>query len=289
MIKINNLKVKYKDKLALNIKDELIFENSKKIGIIGSNGAGKSTLIKAILGIISYEGNIVNDIEKEKIAVHMQFNSYSQVVKTRDVIQMVINNKIENDENLMNLIKFFDFEKLLNKSYKQLSGGEKQKLTLILVMWQNSPVTIFDEVTTGLDFVTRQMLMEKLVDYYKDKPTTLLLVSHYYEELENICDKLLYLDNGEVLFYGEKKELFNKYCAKSVVVADKNIITEKLIGVDDRLKAMDGKIAVGFEDVNEEKVLVNKLVENNQNFQRINESIELTVLNALDKKGENYE
>ncbi len=285
MIKINNLKVKYKDKLALDIKDELIFENSKKIGIIGSNGAGKSTLIKAILGIISYEGSIISDIEKEKIAVHMQFNSYSQVVKTRDVIQMVINNKIENDENLMNLIKFFDFEKLLNKSYKQLSGGEKQKLTLILVMWQNSPVTIFDEVTTGLDFVTRQMLMEKLVDYYKDKPTTLLLVSHYYEELENICDKLLYLDNGRVLFYGEKKELFNKYCAKSVVVTEKNIITEKLIDVDNRLKAMDGKIAVGFEDVDEEKNLVSKLVENNQNFERLNNSIELTVLNAIDKKG----
>lgn len=221
MINISNLKVKYKDKLALNIDDRIIFENSEKIGIIGSNGAGKSTLIKAILGLVNYDGNISTDIEKEKIAVHMQFNSYSQIVKTRDVMQMVINNKIENDENLMSLIKFFDFKKLLNKTCKQLSGGEKQKLTLILVMWQNSPLTIFDEVTTGLDFVTRQMLMEKLVDYYKDKSTTLLLVSHYYEELENICDKLLYLDKGEVLFFGNKKELFNKYCAKSVVLVEK--------------------------------------------------------------------
>ncbi|MCI5839568.1 MAG: ABC transporter ATP-binding protein [Peptoniphilaceae bacterium] len=289
MINISNLKVKYKDKLALNIDDRIIFENSEKIGIIGSNGAGKSTLIKAILGLVNYDGNISTDIEKEKIAVHMQFNSYSQIVKTRDVMQMVINNKIENDENLMSLIKFFDFKKLLNKTYKQLSGGEKQKLTLILVMWQNSPLTIFDEVTTGLDFVTRQMLMEKLVDYYKDKSTTLLLVSHYYEELENICDKLLYLDKGEVLFFGNKKELFNKYCAKSVVLVEKNQLAEEIIDDKNRLKAMDDKIAVGFENIEDEKKLINKLVENNQNFQRLNESIELTVLNALEQRRENNE
>ncbi len=164
MIKLNNVKVQYQDTIAVDIKDEIVLEDAHKIGIIGSNGAGKSTLIKAILGLVNYSGSISSDIPKEKIAVHMQFNNYSETVKTKDIIQMITNKKIESDENLMDLIKYFDFEKLLHKSFKKLSGGEKQKLTLILVMWQNSPVTIFDEVTTGLDFVSRQSLMEKIVE-----------------------------------------------------------------------------------------------------------------------------
>ena len=132
MIKLNNVKVQYKDKIAVDIKDEIVLEDAHKIGIIGSNGAGKSTLIKAILGLVNYSGSILNDIPKEKIAVHMQFNNYSETVKTKDIIQMITNKKIESDSNLMDLIKFFDFEKLLHKSFKKLSGGEKQNLALLL-------------------------------------------------------------------------------------------------------------------------------------------------------------
>lgn len=289
MIKLEDVKVKFNDKLALDIDGEIIFEDGQKIGIIGSNGAGKSTLIKAILGTVNYQGKIYDEIPKEEIAVHMQFNNYSENVKIRDIIQMIVNGKIEEDKNLQELIHYFDFDKLLNKTYRQLSGGEKQKLTLILVLWQNSPVTIFDEVTTGLDFVTRRSLMEKIVDYYRDKETTILLVSHYYEELENICDKLLYLDHGQVLFFGNKVELFNEYCAKSVVLADKNPVTEQMIDRDIRLAAMDNKIAVGFDSIHDEKKLIDQLLQADQNFQRLNESIELTVLNAMARKGQSDE
>lgn len=285
MIKINKLKVKYKDKMALDIDREIVFKDRQKIGILGSNGAGKSTLVKAILGLVDYTGSIYNDLDKEKIAVHMQFNNYSENVKTRDLIQMIANKKIEDDKNLLDLIRFFDFEKLLGKNFKQLSGGEKQKLTLILVMWQNSQVTIFDEVTTGLDFVTRKSLMEKIIDYYENKDSTVLIVSHYYEELENICDKLLYLHEGRVLFFGDKKDLFKKYCQESVILADRNELTENLLPKSNRLASMDNKIALGFSNIEEEKKIIHDLLDHNQNFQRLNESIELTVLNALKKEG----
>ena len=287
MINLKDVRVSYKDRKALDIKGEIKFNNGEKIGIIGSNGAGKSTLINAILGIVDYQGYIKTDISKEKIAVHMQFNNYSTAVNNRDIIQMVTNRKIEDDSNLKELISFFDFEKLLKKSYKQLSGGEKQKLTLILVMWQNSPITVFDEVTTGLDFVTRKVLMEKIVDYYKGKDTTILMVSHYYEELENICDNLLYLHEGEVLFFGSKEDMFKKYCTRAVILTDENEITNGLIDQKIRLASSPMKIAAGFNDPVQEIALVQKLIENDQKFERLNESIELTVLNALDKEGYN--
>lgn len=284
MISIDSLQVAYGDKEVLNINQPIRFKSGEKIGIIGSNGAGKSTLIKAILGLIPYKGHIERDIRHSQMAVHMQFNNYSTSVKTSDIIQMVANSKIEEDPKLQELIDFFDFSKLLNKTFKQLSGGEKQKLTLILVMWQDAPLTIFDEVTTGLDFVTRQMLMDKIVDYYHDKTTTVLLVSHYYEELENICDQLLYLHQGDVLFYGNKKDLFQTYCTPSVILMDDNETTQQLVGPKDRITSMPNKLAAGINDKNQEKRLVEALIDADQAFERVNDSIELTVLNALEKE-----
>lgn len=79
--------------------------------------------------------------------------------------------------------------------------------------------------------------------------------------------------------------MFLKYCTSSVILTEKNNITESLIPKDIRLEAMENKIAAGFNDINTEKKLISTLVDNNQQFERLNDSIELTVLNALKKEG----
>ena len=76
MITINNLEVVYGDNTALSITKPITFEANDRIGIIGANGAGKTTLVKAILGLVPYKGQIVSDIPKEDIAVHLQENNY---------------------------------------------------------------------------------------------------------------------------------------------------------------------------------------------------------------------
>lgn len=79
--------------------------------------------------------------------------------------------------------------------------------------------------------------------------------------------------------------MFLKYCTSSVILTEKNSITESLIPKDIRLEAMENKIAAGFHDINTEKKLISSLVDNDQQFERLNDSIELTVLNALKKEG----
>lgn len=79
--------------------------------------------------------------------------------------------------------------------------------------------------------------------------------------------------------------MFLKYCTSSVILTEKNSITESLIPKDIRLEAMENKIAAGFHDINKEKKLISSLVDNDQQFERLNDSIELTVLNALKKEG----
>ena len=272
MINIENLEVKYGNKKALSI-EKLNIKKGEKIGVIGSNGAGKSTLIKALLEIVNYTGDIKKDIDTEDIAVHMQFNNYAETVSVKDIIELVIGDKIENNKIVQELIDFFDFKDSLNKKYNILSGGQKQRLTLILVMSSNSPLTIFDEVTSGLDFETRQKLMKKL----KDKDTTLILVSHYYEELENLVDKLLILDKGEVIAYGNKKDLFKKYCGNVVFIVNNTKNNHDLFKKEELVEISKEKLAIVCSDKKEEQRVINKLIEEDMDFTRTKSDIELIV------------
>lgn len=276
MINIENLEVKYGNKKALSI-EELNIKKGEKVGVIGSNGAGKTTLIKAILDIVNYSGDIKKDIDTKDIAVHMQFNNYVETVNTKDIIELIIGEKIKNNKTVQELIEFFDFEECLNKNYKKLSGGQKQRLTLILVMAQNSPLTIFDEVTSGLDFETRQKLMNKLKEWYKDKDTTLILVSHYYEELENLVDKLLILDNGEVIAYGSKKDLFKKYCGNVVFIINNTKYNYDLFKKEELVEISKEKLAIVCSNKQEEQRVINKLIDKDVDYIKTKSDIELIV------------
>ena len=206
MIKLNNVKVQYKDKIAVDIKDEIVLEDAHKIGIIGSNGAGKSTLIKAILGLVNYSGSISSDIPKENIAVHMQFNNYSETVITKDIIQMITNKKIESDSNLMDLIKFFDFEKLLHKSFKKLSGGEKQRISIARMILKNSPIVILDEATAFTDPENESKLQQSLGALSKGK--LLLVIAHRLSTIKN-ADRIFVINSGEIQAVGKHEELLD--------------------------------------------------------------------------------
>ena len=276
MIQINNLEVKYGKNIALYIKS-LDIKKGEKVGVIGSNGAGKSTFIKALLELVDYSGEIKKDIDTKDIAVHMQFNNYAETVTVKDIIELIINGKIEKNQVVKELIEFFDFSDCLNKIYKKLSGGQKQRLTLILVMASNSSLTIFDEVTSGLDFETREKLMKKLKEWYKYKDTTLILVSHYYEELENLVDKLLILDNGKVVDFGNKKDLFKKYCGNVVFIINNSEFNKKLFEKEKRVEISKEKLAILIDDKKEERKIVDKLIEKDIDYTRTKNDIELVV------------
>lgn len=276
MIKINNLEVKYGKNIALYIKN-LDIKKGEKVGVIGSNGAGKSTFIKALLELVDYSGEIKKDIDTKDIAVHMQFNNYAETVTVKDIIELIINGKIEKNQVVKELIEFFDFSDCLNKIYKKLSGGQKQRLTLILVMASNSSLTIFDEVTSGLDFETREKLMKKLKEWYKYKDTTLILISHYYEELENLVDKLLILDNGKVVDFGNKKDLFKKYCGNVVFIINNSEFNKKLFEKEKTVEISKEKLAILIDDKKEERKIVDKLIEKDIDYTRTKNDIELVV------------
>lgn len=281
MIRLNNVKVSFKDKIAVNLGRVIEIDAGDRVGIIGSNGAGKTTLLKSILGVVPHEGDISMNVESREIAVHMQQNEYVDTVPVKIVMEAIMGCKIEDNPLLMEMIEFFDFKDNLKKKWKHLSGGQKQRLTLIMVLCKESPITILDEVTSGLDFETRQRLMEKLTKWYSLRMgTTLLITSHYYEELENLATKILYLEEGSVVDYGKKEELFKKYCGESVVVFKEGDKAEEIANEHNRIYAPSGSIAVSCKNKDEEVSVCSKLTAADINFRRSNNDIEIMTINA---------
>lgn len=280
LLRVNHLNVKFGKTTALHITTPITIQKGDRIGIIGSNGAGKSTLIKSILGIVPYHGSIDSLISPMDMAVHMQFNEYSESMAVKHVMEAILKTKIKLNAKLQELIAYFEFEKCLNKKFHVLSGGEKQRFTIILVMMQDAPLTFYDEVTSGLDFETRQKLVDKLVQWYQDKEAGLCVVSHYYEELEQLTNKLLILDQGKVVDFGDKDELFKKYCGRAIIVIDNNEKNRELTKFYKKLIAPAHLIALSCDSMEVEEEITPLLIKHDVNFKRSNNDIEMIFINA---------
>ncbi len=280
LLRINNLNVQYGKMTALTITAPITIEKGDRIGVIGSNGAGKSTLIKSLLGIVNYTGSVDSTLTPSDMAVHMQFNEYTNSMAVKYIMEAILQTSIRKNKKLQELISYFEFEKCLNKKYKVLSGGQKQRFTIILVMMQDSPLTFYDEVTSGLDFETRQKLVEKLVNWYQDKEAGLCVVSHYYEELEQLTNKLLILEQGTVIDFGNREELFHKYCGRAIIVLDNNEKNQLLAEKYQKLAAPKHLIALACNTQEIELEITALLTENNVNYKRSNNSIEMIFINA---------
>jgi ABC-2 type transport system ATP-binding protein len=281
VINIEQLTVRYGNFTALDIKEPVTIESGDRIGIIGSNGAGKSTFVKAVLGLINYSGKINTDINPRDMAVHMQENNYVRTVPVRYIIEAVLNTDIHKDKKLKDLIDFFDFASCLNKKFPALSGGQKQRLTIILVLMQNAHITFFDEITSGLDFETRQILMAKIEEWYKNTNSSLCIVSHYYDELKALTDKLLILEKGQVVAYGKTSDLFRHYCGSVLIVTENNEENKLLTKDFPQVTAPENLLVFPCESTDDELRIVTTLSQHNADYKRVSNDIEILFACAL--------
>ena len=280
MVGIEKLNVHFGNVQALHIREPINIVKGDKLAIIGSNGAGKTTLINALLDIVPYEGKIEKAVPNEKIGVHLQFNKYNTFLKIKDIIETILDAKISELPKTQELITFFQFEESLNKRFEQLSGGQKQRLTLILVLSQDTELVFFDEVTTGLDFETRQDLINLINRWYEDKKVTLCYVTHYYEEIDNLATKVLLLEKGEVIAHGSKEDLFKKYCGKGIIVLKNTPENMEITKNFRHLVAPPQDIALSFHNTAEEKEILAVLSEDNIDYKRSSNDVEIMSANA---------
>lgn len=280
MITIDQLQVDYGKHRALDIDRPIRIRPGERVGIIDSNGAGKTTLLHALLGLIPSSGSFRLDTSPSEIAVHLQQNNYVSTMATRHIVEAVTGQRIGRNRRLEELIEFFSFENSLKKRFSQLSGGQKQRLTLILILFQDAPLVFFDEVTSGLDFETRQNLVELLDTWYEESGSTVCYITHYYEELETLADKILLLEDGRVVCYGDKTELFRKYCRRSVFTLSRTPEHEELAAPFDQLKSPRHLIALRSPDPASDEMITRTLNQANVSYKRSTSDVEIMSYNA---------
>ncbi|WP_381415141.1 ATP-binding cassette domain-containing protein [Spiroplasma endosymbiont of Anurida maritima] len=211
-VELQNVSKYYKKNAALkNINFKVGF--GERIGIIGANGGGKSTMSEIIGGIRQPSKGKVITQDNLTIGIQFQESKYPIGITVIDMIKYYLQTfKIEMSatklQELLNTYQLIGFE---NKFIESLSGGQQQRLNILLAIIHNPDLVILDEVSTGLDIEVKAEIFDFLRDNIVKLNKAMLLVTHNMSEIEEFCEKYIYIHNGEILETGMVADLVKKY------------------------------------------------------------------------------
>lgn len=223
MLSIKNYAKHYKnfdiEDISFDIPDGMV------VGLIGENGAGKSTIIKSILGAVHPDGGNILFNGREILKVGKKERQQISFVLDDTGLLMELN--LAMLDNVLSCIydkwdssKFRELVRQFalpeKKLFKDFSKGMKMKAAIAVALSYDSTILILDEPTSGLDPVVRDEILEMIYNYNKDGNRAVLLSSHITSDLEKICDYIVYIHDGKIIFNEEKDVLLNKYAVYSI-------------------------------------------------------------------------
>ena len=193
------------DTICLKIKQGELF------GLLGVNGAGKTTLIKILCGLtqktsgkVIVDGyNLDSELDKIKEIVNVspQETSVANNLTVKENLEFFANIYQQNHTTAIpEIVNIFNLNEVLHQKAKTLSGGYKRRLSIAIALISKPKILFLDEPTLGLDVFARRELWN-IILRLKTK-MTIILTSHYLEEIESLCDRVAILSNGKVLQTG---------------------------------------------------------------------------------------
>lgn len=228
-LKIESLTKKYGEFKALN-NVSLEAENGKILGILGRNGAGKTTTIKSIMGIIEPDSGAITyngvDIRKANVSIGYlpeERGLYVNSLVKDQLLYFAMLNGMDQKRAIDEIKKLLDEFKIptyLNKKVKTLSKGNKQKIQLISAILHKPQIVILDEPFSGLDPVNIELFKNTVLNL-KKQGATILFSSHRMEDVEEMCDRIVMLNKGNVVENNTVQGLIDKYSREDVM----NIVT----------------------------------------------------------------
>ena len=215
IITIENVCKNYPTKKALD-NVSITIKEGELFGLLGVNGAGKTTLIKILCGLTrktsgtikinNYDLDKEIDKIKEMIDISPQETSVANNLTVKENLEFFANIYNNNNTNTINeIIDIFNLNEVINQRAKTLSGGYKRRLSIAIALISKPKILFLDEPTLGLDVFARRELWNIIRKLQKD--ITIILTSHYLEEIENLCDRVAILSNGKLLKTGTIEEL----------------------------------------------------------------------------------
>lgn len=229
----NHLSLSYGSVQALN---DVSFEvvPGEILAVIGPNGSGKTTAVECLAGLRSQDQGTVRMLGRDpfrerkvvyrQIGIQLQNTNYPEKIKVKELCQC-FSAFYEAPADYTALAGALGLKDKLNRQVKKLSGGEHQRLSILLAMLPKPKLLILDELTTGLDPEIRRSLWNSLKQIQK-VGTSLLLVSHYLDEVEALADRILFLRQGHREFFGSLAAFRNWALAQLPV--DKQIPRQSL-------------------------------------------------------------
>ncbi len=192
--------------------------------LLGPNGAGKSTVMNLTLGLRRPDSGKIqvfgmNPREKKvklKMTCTPQDLSFPLLLTVLETLSLVASHYAEK-KSIEELIELLDLKEILYRKTGGLSGGEKRRLGLACALIGNPEILILDEPTTGMDIESRQRLWGILKTLSAQK-TTILLTTHYLEEVEELSSRVLMLDHGKTLFDGSVQQIKSKVSYRKVIL-----------------------------------------------------------------------
>ena len=265
VITASALTKKYKDTAAV---DGISFEVApgESFGLLGPNGAGKSTTMRMLgavstrtggdLSILGLDPNQYGPEIRSQLGVVPQADNLDQELKVREnllvygryfgIPRAVVAKRADE------LLEFAQLADRAKARVDDLSGGMKRRLTIARALVNDPKILLLDEPTTGLDPQARHILWDRLFRL-KEQGTTLVLTTHYMDEAEQLCDRLVVVDKGTIMAEGSPAELIRRHSSREVLEvrfgSDRNaVVAEQIADVGDRVEVLPDRILVYAAD-----------------------------------------
>ncbi len=203
-IQVRGLKKSYGSNIVLGGLDFEI-KKGETFALLGVNGAGKTTALECIEGLRKYDSGTIT--VNGKMGIQLQSSSLPSHIKPMEAVRLFSKwNKAKIDYTMLNAL---GIKEITKKQYIQLSTGQKRRLHLALALIGDPDIIFLDEPTAGLDVPGRVSLHEQ-IRKLKSQGKTIVLASHDMAEVENLCDRIAILNNGNIAFCGTATELADK-------------------------------------------------------------------------------
>ncbi|MBP1907686.1 ABC-2 type transport system ATP-binding protein [Paenibacillus turicensis] len=271
----------------------LSIEENSIVSIVGHNGAGKSTLIQAIMQNLNYAGSITYGFDKYElykyIRVQTQTSTFEKNAKVKDIIQLYIE-LLDSQETVDELLQSVQMLPFKNAYLEKLSGGEKQKVAVLLATIGNPKLIILDELTTGLDVMSRRMIWDLLNKIRKEKGVSILLTSHFLDEVEYLSDYVIVMEQGTIKLQGTVRDIIDNAFAKQKLATCLVDSSFRFTTLKYAYKQQSNKLMIEYKEDYEKDVFDNLKICGGYDIQLQQRTFEDAFLKVigyeLDEKGE---
>ena len=216
VVEVRNLRKTYGAKTAV-ADVSFAIERGEIFGILGPNGAGKTTTVECLAGLRHADAGAVRVLGidtqthpervRDLLGVQLQEAELHPKMTVAEALEMYASFYAD-PADIEDLIRLLDLAECRDRQFGRLSGGQRQRLSVALALVGNPQVAILDELTTGLDPAARRTTWE-LVERVRDAGVTIVLVTHFMDEAERLCDRLVVIDRGQVVAQGTPRGLID--------------------------------------------------------------------------------